>query len=67
MKQGVESATVLARMTINASGNVTAVTILQATPPRLFDRSVKTSLARWKFNPGVDGRSYETEVSFKLQ
>ncbi|HEX9390160.1 MAG TPA: TonB family protein [Usitatibacteraceae bacterium] len=67
MQQGVESATILARMTINAAGNVTAVTILQAKPARLFDRSVKTSLARWKFNPGADGRSYETEISFKLQ
>ncbi len=67
MKQGVESATVMAKMSINAAGNVTAVTIVQATPARLFDRSVKTSLARWKFNPGPEGRSYETEISFKLQ
>ncbi len=67
MRKGVESATVLARMTINAAGTVTAVTILQAQPVRLFDSSVKSSLSRWKFNPGADGRSYETEVSFKLQ
>lgn len=67
MRKGVESATVLARMTINAAGTVTAVTILQAQPARLFDSSVKSSLSRWKFNPGADGRSYETEVSFKLQ
>ncbi len=67
MKQGIESATVLAKMNINAAGNVTAVTILQARPARLFDRSVKASLERWKFNPGADGRSYETEISFKLQ
>ena len=67
MRKGVESATVLARMTINATGTVTVVTIVQANPLRLFDRSVKNSLLRWKFNPGAEGRTYETEVSFKLQ
>ena len=67
MRKGVESATVQARLTINAAGNVTAVTIVQARPLRLFDAAVKESLSRWKFNPGADGRSYEAEVSFKLQ
>lgn len=67
MRKGVDSAVVMARMTINASGNVTAVMIVQAKPLRLFDRSVKESLSRWKFNPGADGRTYETEVTFKLQ
>ena len=67
MRKGVESAMVQARLTIGAAGNVTAVTIVQARPPRIFDASVKESLLRWKFNPGADGRSYETEVSFKLQ
>jgi len=26
---------------------------------------VQSALARWKFNPGADNRSYETEVGFK--
>jgi periplasmic protein TonB len=65
LRQGVEAGTVRARLTIGANGDVTKVTVLQAQPPRVFDRAVTSSLSRWKFNPGAEGRSYETEVSFK--
>ncbi len=66
-RQGVESGAVRARLTISASGDVTNVTILQARPLRVFDRSVTTALSRWKFNPGADGRTYDTEVNFQRQ
>ena len=65
MRAGIDTGNVRARLTINAAGDVTDVTILQAQPPRVFDRSVKQALARWKFNAGADGRSYETDVGFK--
>jgi len=64
-RAGIESGTVRAKLTINAAGDVTNVAILQAQPVRVFDRSVQTALIRWKFNPGVDNRSYETEIAFK--
>jgi TonB family protein len=66
-RQGVESGAVRARLTINASGDVTNVAIVQARPLRVFDRAVTTALSRWKFNAGADGRTYETEVSFSRQ
>jgi TonB family protein len=56
---------VRARLTINAAGDVTNVAILQAQPVRVFDRSVQLALGRWKFNAGVDGRTFDTEVGFK--
>ena len=65
VRQGVESGIVRAKVTINASGDVTAVTILSARPARIFDREVQNTLQRWKFNPGTDGRSYETEIAFQ--
>jgi TonB family protein len=65
VRQGVESGNVRARLTINAAGDVTNVAILQAKPQRVFDRSVTASLSRWKFNPGADGRSYDTEIAFQ--
>ena len=64
-RQGVESGAVRARLTINAAGDVTAVAIVQARPLRVFDRAVTTALSRWKFNPGADGRTYDTEVAFQ--
>lgn len=66
-RQGVESGAVRARLTINASGDVTNVAIVQARPLRVFDRAVTSALSRWKFNPGAEGRTYDTEVSFSRQ
>ena len=63
--QGIESAVVRARMAINASGAVTDVTILAATPARLFDREVRAALMRWKFNAGADARTAEQEIRFQ--
>ena len=65
MRAGIDTGNVRAKLSINAAGDVTEVTILQAQPPRVFDRSVKQALQRWKFNAGADGRSYETDVGFK--
>ena len=65
LRAGIETGTVRARMTINAAGDVTNVAILQSQPARVFDRSVQQALSRWKFNPGTEGRTFETEVGFK--
>jgi periplasmic protein TonB len=64
-RAGIESGSVRAKLTINAAGDVTNVAILQAQPVRVFDRSVQSALIRWKFNPGAENRSYETEIAFK--
>ncbi len=63
-RAGVDSGTVRARITINAAGEATNVSILSANPPRIFDRAVQNALSRWKFNPGAEGRTYDTEVAF---
>ena len=65
LRSGVENGTVRARLTINAAGDVTNVSILQAQPARVFDRSVQSALSRWKFNPGTEGRTFDTEIGFK--
>ena len=65
LRSGIESGTVRARLTISAAGEVTNVAILQAQPARVFDRSVQTALGRWKFNPGTEGRTFDTEIAFK--
>ncbi len=65
-RRGVTSARVMARMHINASGFVTGV-IIQSAAQRSFDRAVIDSLSNWRFNPGADGRHYDTEISFVLE
>ncbi len=65
IRQNIDTGTVRAKLTINAAGEVTNVAIVQSRPSRIFDRAVITSLTRWKFNPGAEGRSYETEINFQ--
>ncbi len=65
VRQNVESGVVRARITINTQGEPTLVTIVSARPARIFDREVQLTLQRWKFNPGADGRTYETEINFQ--
>ncbi len=66
MRAGVENGSVRARLIITAAGTVSSVVIVEARPTRVFDRAVTQALLRWKFNAGTDGRTYETEVNFKL-
>jgi TonB family protein len=65
VRSGVENGSVRARLTINATGDVTNVVIVSSRPARIFDREVTSTLQRWKFNPGADGRSFETEINFQ--
>ena len=65
IRAGVDRGTVKARMTLDGSGEVTRVEILEATPRRLFDRAVVSTLSRWKFDPGADKRLVEIDVNFQ--
>lgn len=61
---GADKGTVKARMTVNASGEVVRVEILEAQPRRVFDRAVVRTLSQWRFNPGAAGRTVEIDVNF---
>ena len=62
---GVDSGSVRARMTLDATGQVTRVEIVEANPRRLFDRSVVRALSQWRYNAGAEGRTVEMEVAFR--
>lgn len=66
LRDGVAGGRVKAKLTIDAAGGVSDVVIVEATPPRVFNRAVTQALSRWKFNPGAEGRTFVTEVTFKL-
>ena len=61
---GADKGRVKARMTVDSTGEVTRVEILDATPRRLFERVVVKTLSQWKFSPGSDGRSMEIDIDF---
>jgi TonB family protein len=61
---GADSGKVRARMTIDATGEVTRVEVIEANPRRVFDRAVVKTLSQWKFPAGADGRTMEIDVDF---
>jgi TonB family protein len=63
--RGIQTGTVQARLSINAAGDVTNVSIVSARPVGVFNREVISTLRRWKFNPGTDNREFETNVTFQ--
>lgn len=65
IRQGITSGFVRARLTIDANGNVSNVNILEARPIVAFGRETRLTLKTWKFNPGVAGRTYDIELTFK--
>jgi periplasmic protein TonB len=67
VRAGVDKGEVKVKVIIDAGGNVTDVQIVDAKPPRIFDRAVRASMAKWKFNAGDANRSYETLIEFKRQ
>ena len=61
---GVNTGRVVARMNIDANGNVIRVDILESEPKRVFDRAVQRALLRWKFQATGEPRVADTEVAF---
>jgi periplasmic protein TonB len=64
MQAGVDRGRVKARMTVDGSGEVVRVEILEASPRRVFDRAVVRTLSQWKFNRGGSARSMEVDIDF---
>jgi periplasmic protein TonB len=64
VQAGADKGMVKARMTVDGSGEVVRVEILEAQPRRVFDRAVVKTLSQWRFNAGAAGRTVEIDVNF---
>lgn len=64
VQAGADKGSVKARMTVDGSGEVVRVEILEAQPRRVFDRAVVKTLSQWRFNAGAPGRTVEIDVNF---
>ena len=64
VQAGADKGLVKARMTLDGSGEVVRVEILEANPRRVFDRAVVKTLSQWRFNAGASGRTVEIDVNF---
>ncbi len=64
VRQGIKFGFVKARLTIDAAGNVSDISILEARPILAFARETRITLKKWKFNPGAPGRTMDAEITF---
>lgn len=62
--EGVTSGNVKARVTVDATGKVAGIDIVDAQPRRIFDRAVRSALWHWQFEPGAPNRTAEVEIAF---
>ena len=65
VQAGIDKGHVKARMTLDATGEVSRVEIIEANPRRVFDRTVMRTLAQWKYNAGDANRNVEVDVEFQ--
>ena len=59
-----ERGTVRARLQVDARGNVTSVDIVESNPPRVFDRTVRSALQQWRYEPTGEAFTTAAEISF---
>lgn len=60
---GLSRGDVRARLAIDAKGNVTDVAIVDASH-RAFNRAVRETLSRWRFEPGAANRTTTVDIAF---
>ncbi|WP_028580510.1 energy transducer TonB [Desulfogranum japonicum] len=70
-RRGIEG-WVKVRLLVNEQGDVSGVTILEAQPDGIFEKSVRNCVVSWRFQPGtVDGvpvkAQVETVIHFTLE
>ena len=58
------SGTVRARLQVDSRGIVTGVDIVEANPPRVFDRSVRAALQQWRYEATGEAFATMAEISF---
>jgi periplasmic protein TonB len=59
-----DKGTVRARLQVDARGAVTGVDIVEANPPRVFDRTVRAALQQWRYEPTGEAFSVIAEINF---
>lgn len=65
-KRGIEG-WVNVKFDVDASGNVISPTVVEASPPGIFDAAAIEALSKWKYETGAATPDMQVKLSFKLQ
>jgi protein TonB len=66
-RDGITRGRVVAQLQVGEQGRVEHVEILEAQPPRVFDREVRRALAQWRYAPPGAPRQVAVELVFRLE
>jgi protein TonB len=66
-KKNIKSGSVKARMNIGPDGKVIDVQILEAEPPKVFDRAVTEALMEWRFEGNGEKQTHEVKLVFSSE
>lgn len=63
-----QSGEVRVRITVDTDGRVTAVNVLSASPPGVFDQAAVSAVRKWRFEPVMkEGRAIEASVATTIR
>ncbi len=66
-KKNIKTGSVKAKMNIGPDGKVIDVQILEAEPPRIFDRAVTDALMEWRFEGNGEKQTHEVKLVFSSE
>lgn len=66
-KKGVKTGSVKAQLNIGPDGKVVDVSILEASPPKLFDKAVIEALMDWRFEGNGEKQTHELKLVFNSE
>lgn len=68
-RKGITEGVLKAKLSIDGSGSVTEVAILEATPPKakIFNDAATTALNQWKFEASGKPQSFELKLVFSME
>ncbi len=63
-RAGYDEGHLKVKLTVDPSGEVSRVEVVEANPRRVFDRATVRALSSWKYAPGA-ARTIEVDVTFR--
>ncbi|MBL0140838.1 MAG: energy transducer TonB [Betaproteobacteria bacterium] len=65
IKAGYSEGLVKVRMTVDPTGEVSRVEVVDANPRRVFDRATVRALSQWRYASAASARVIEMELHYK--
>lgn len=65
LDEGITGGSVKVRLSVAPDGSVTGAEIIEADPPRIFNKAVTRAVTRWKYEPTGTADTVDVQLTFK--